>query len=165
MQQKLLFVGEEIEKLMNHYPCLREVCHNLRTDAYPAALFTGAAFLGTLMTRCTYRFYHRPQEIRRLNYCIFVIGDPGSGKSFAERLYDVIADPIIKESKVGMNAINRYKRKYKRWKDSGYKGDGPEEPKVLIRTHPARTSNRVFIEDMMDAVDLVDGKEMHLHML
>lgn len=164
-EQSLLYAGEEIEKLMGHYPCLREVCGKLRKDAYPAALFTGAAFLGTLMTRCTYRFYHRPQELRRLNYCVFIIGDPGSGKSFAERLYDVIADPIIKESKVGMNAINRYKRKYKQWEDGGCKGDGPIQPKVLIRTHPARTSNRVFIEDMMDAIDIVDGEEMHLHML
>ena len=155
MEQYLQMAGEEIEKLMVAYPCLRELCHRQRTDAYPAALFTGAAFLGTLMTRCTYRFYHRPQELRRLNYCIYIIGDPGSGKSFAERLYEVIADPIIRETKKGTNAVNRYKRKYKQWQDGGCKGDGPAEPKALIRTHPSRTSNKVFIQDMMNAVDIV----------
>lgn len=165
MEQYLQMAGEEIEKLMVAYPCLRELCHRQRTDAYPAALFTGAAFLGTLMTRCTYRFYHRPQELRRLNYCIYIIGDPGSGKSFAERLYEVIADPIIRETKKGTNAVNRYKRKYKQWQDGGCKGDGPAEPKALIRTHPSRTSNKVFIQDMMNAVDIVDGEEVHLHLL
>ena len=165
MEESLLIAGQEIEKLMDYYPCLRELCCKLRTDAYPAALFVGAAFLGTLMTRCSYSFYHRPEELRRLNYCIFIIGDPGSGKSFAERLYKVIADPIIRQTKVSTNAINRYKRKYKQWKDGGCKGDGPVKPKMLVRTHPSRTSNRVFIEDMMNAIDIVDGEEMHLHML
>lgn len=165
MEQYLQYAGEEIEKLMYAYPCLREICHGQRTDAYPAALFASAAFLGTLMTRCTYRFYHRPEELRRLNYCIYIIGDPGSGKSFVERLYDVIADPIIQQTRKSLNAINRYKRKYKQWDDGGRKGDGPTKPKELVRTHPSRTSNKVFIEDMMNAVDIVDGEEMHLHML
>ena len=165
IEQQLLYVGEEIEKLMDFYPCLREICHNQRKDAYPAAVFVGAAFLGTLMTRCTYSFYHRPEELRRLNYCVYIIGDPGTGKSFAKWLYETIADPIIRQSKISMNAVNRFKRKYKQWKDSGCKGDGPVKPKVLIRTHPARTSNRVFIEDMVNAVDIVDGQKMNLHML
>ena len=165
IEQYLLDAGQEIEKLMDYYPCLREVCHGLNTGAYPAALFTSAAFFGTLMTRCTYEFYHRPEELRRLNYCVYIIGDPGTGKSFAERLYNIIASPIIKQSKIGANAINRYRRKYSEWDKNGKKGDGPKKPKVLMRTHPSRTSNRVFIEDMINAVDIVDGEEMHLHML
>ena len=31
--------------------------------------------------------------------------------------------------------------------------------------HPARTSNAQFIQDMVNAVETVDGEEMHLHML
>ena len=164
-EQQLERMGQEIERLMPYYPCLREVCHRLQPEARPAALFVGAALFGTLMTRCTYRFYYQAHQLRRLNYCVFIIGDPGTGKSFAERLYEVIADPIIRETKKGTNAINNYKRKYSRWEKSGCKGEGPEKPKTLIRTHPARTSNRVFIDDMIDAVDIVDGEEMHLHML
>lgn len=165
IEQDMEWAGKEIERLMIDYPCLREVCKGLETAAYPAALFTSACFLGTLMTRCTYRFYHHPEEQCRLNYLVYIIGDPGSGKSFAKRLYELLADPIIRVSKEGMNAVNRYKRKYSEWENGGQKGDGPLKPKALIRTHPARTSNKVFIEDMNNAVDMVEGKEMHLHLL
>ena len=112
IEQNLEYFGNEIQRLMSDYPCLREICKGLETAAYPAALFTGACFLGTLMTRCTYRFYHRPEELRRLNYGVYIIGDPGSGKSFATRLYNLLAGPIIRVSNQGMNAMNRYKRKY-----------------------------------------------------
>ena len=60
IEQKMEIAGKEIENLMVYYPCLREICKGLEKAAYPAALFTGACFLGTLMTRCTYRFYFRP---------------------------------------------------------------------------------------------------------
>ena len=96
IERQMLFAGKEIEKLMDVYPCLREVCKGLKTEAYPAAMFASSAFLGTLMTRCTYRFYHRPQELRRLNYSVFIIGDPGSGKSFVTNLYELLAGPIRK---------------------------------------------------------------------
>ena len=107
--------GKEIEELMDDFPCLSEVCRGLETAAFPAALFTSACFMGTLMTRCTYRFYHRPEELRRLNYGVYIIGDPGSGKSFAAHLYKVLTEPLERESKKGMNAVNRYKRKYQQW--------------------------------------------------
>lgn len=165
IDRSMYYAGEEIEQMMDVYPCLREICKGLQTAAYPAALFVGAAFLGTLMTRCSYRFYVRPQELRRLNYCVFIIGDPGTGKSFAEQLYKILAAPIKRASEEGIHVMNCYKKAYKRWENGGKKGEGPTEPKALIRTHPARTSNKVFITDMMNAVDTVDGEEMHLHLL
>ena len=165
IEQYLYRQGLEIEQLSAYYPCLREVCHGLPTAAYPAAMFVGAAFIGTLMTRCTYRFYHQVERLRRLNYAVFIIGDPGTGKSFAGHLYKILAAPIIRETMKGTKAVNRYKRQLKRWLDNGQKGDGPEEPHPLIRTHPARTSNKVFIKDMIHAVEIVDGQEMHLHLL
>lgn len=165
IEQALESYGKEIEKLMKDYPCLSEVCKGLEVAAYPAALFVGGCFLGTLMTRCTYHYYYQRNLDRRLNYGIYIIGDPGTGKSFAGRLYNLIAGPIIQVSKEGMNAVNRYKRKYSEWEHGGQKGDGPKKPKALIRTHPARTSNKVLIEDMNNAIDIVDGEEMHLHLL
>ena len=165
IEQKMEIAGKEIENLMVYYPCLREICKGLEKAAYPAALFTGACFLGTLMTRCTYRFYFRPEEQRRLNYGVYIIGDPGCGKSFATRLYKLLAEPIARASKEGMNQVNRYKRKYSDWLNGAQKEDAPAKPKALIRTHPARTSNKVFIEDMNNAIDIVEGEEMHLHLL
>jgi len=165
MEQRLEEAGIEIEKLMGDFPCLRELCHLLKPAAYPAAVFTGAALYGTLMTRTYYYFYHRAYQERRLNYGIYIIGHPATGKSFAERLAFVIADPIEKQTEISLKEWNNYKRRLKRWEDGGKKGEGPVKPPLLIRSHPARTANKVFIEDMMNCVEMVDGKEMTLHQL
>ena len=116
----------------------------------------------TLMTRCTYRFYHRPEELRRLNNSTLIIGDPASGKSFATRLFKLLAAPMVAADKKGIAAINRYKEEMK---TKGANKEKPQKPKVLFRVHPARTSNAQFIQDMVNAVEVVDGTEMQLHML
>ncbi|MBO5466972.1 MAG: hypothetical protein J6A02_05965 [Prevotella sp.] len=159
--------GEEIRQMAKHFPCLSEAIYGLSEEQYPAAMFVAAAFFGTLMTRCTYRFYHRPDEERRLNYCVVVIGDPASGKSFATRLYKQIAAPIRYADQVGYDAINRYKRERQERTTSSkaQKGDALKKPQVVIRDHPARTSNAQFIQDMIGAVETVDGKQMNLHLL
>ncbi len=154
--------GEQIEALKDVYPCLKEALIGLPTAGYPAGMFTAAAFFGTLMTRTWYYFYHHPEEERRLNYCMFVIGDPASGKSFANRLYKQIAAPIKTADKVGYEAINRYKEETR---TKGSNKEKPKKPVVIIRDHPARTANGVFITDMNNAVETVEGKQMHLHML
>ena len=59
--------GEQIEKLSDEFPLLKDICKGLKRNQYPAAIFVGGGLLMTLMTRCTYRFYHRPEELRRLN--------------------------------------------------------------------------------------------------
>jgi len=128
----------------------------------PAGLFVTGAFMGTLMTRTWYYFYHRPEELRRLNYCVMVIGDPASGKSFATRLYKLIAAPIKTADKVGYDALNRYKEEMR---TKGSNKEKPKKPVVIIRDHPARTSNAQFIQDMNNAVEVVDGEPMHLHLL
>lgn len=43
IEQQLENAGKEIEKLMDVYPCLREICMGLKTQAYPAALFAGSS--------------------------------------------------------------------------------------------------------------------------
>ncbi len=159
--------GSKIEGMMADYPCLREVCGDLKKDQYPAALFASAAFFGTLMTRTWYHFYHLPEQERRLNYSIFIIGDPGSGKSFAGRLYNLIAAPIIMNDQVGNDAINRYKKEVKERSTSSkeQKKSALKQPTPIIRIHGTRTANGVFIEDMCNAVEIVGDKPMHLHML
>ncbi len=162
MTQRLEEWGMRIEELFGDYPILRDICKGLKRNQYAAALFVAGGLLMTLMTRCTYRFYHRPEELRRLNNSTLIIGDPASGKSFATRLYKILAAPIIKADKVGRDAINAYREEMK---TKGANKEKPKKPKVVIRVHPARTSNAQFIQDMVNAVENVDGEDMQLHML
>jgi hypothetical protein len=134
----------------------------LKRNQYPAALVVSGALMMTLMTRCTYRFYHRPSKLRRLNSSALIIGDPASGKSFATRLYEFLAAPIVAADKLGKDAINRYREEMK---TKGANKEKPKKPKVVVRIHPSRTSNAQFIQDMVNAVEDVDGVPMQLHML
>ena len=154
--------GEQIEALMPEYPLLRDICKGLKRNQYPAAMFVAGGLLMTLMTRCTYRFYHRPEELRRLNNSTLIIGDPASGKSFATRLFKLLASPIVAADKVGKEAINAYREQMR---TKGANKEKPKKPKVVVRVHPARTSNAQFIQDMVNSVENVDGEDMQLHML
>ena len=154
--------GEQIEELSKDFPLLKDICKGLKKNQYPAAMFVAGGLMMTLMTRCTYRFYHRPEELRRLNNSTLIIGDPASGKSFATRLFKLLAAPMVAADKAGIAAINRYKEEMK---TKGANKEKPQKPKALFRVHPARTSNAQFIQDMVNAVEVVDGTEMQLHML
>ena len=154
--------GAEIEALSEDFPLLKDICKGLKKNQYPAAMFVGGGLLMTLMTRCTYRFYHRPEELRRLNNSTFIIGDPASGKSFATRLFKLLAAPIVAADKVGKDAINAYREQMR---TKGANKEKPKKPKVIVRVHPARTSNAQFIQDMVNSVEEVDGEPMQLHML
>ena len=162
MSQMLWDWGAQIEAMFDDYPILKDICKGLKRNQYPAALIVAGAFEMTLMTRCTYRFYHRPEELRRLNSSALIIGDPASGKSFATRLFKLLAAPIVAADKVGRDAINAYREQMR---TKGANKEKPKKPKVVVRMHPARTSNAQFIQDMVNAVETVDGEEMHLHML
>ena len=154
--------GEQIESLSEEYPLLKDICKGLKRNQYPAAMFVAGGLLMTLMTRCTYRFYHRPEELRRLNNSTLIIGDPASGKSFATRLFKLLASPIVAADKVGKEAINAYREQMR---TKGANKEKPKKPKVVVRVHPARTSNAQFIQDMVNSVENVDGEDMQLHML
>ena len=162
ISQQLWAWGEDIEALMPYFPALKDMCKGLKRNQYPAAMFVGGGLMMTLMTRCTYRFYARPEELRRLNNSTLIIGDPASGKSFATRLYNLLAAPIIEADKAGKDAINAYREITK---TKGANKEKPPKPKVIVRVHPARTSNAQFIQDMVNSVEEVDGQPMQLHML
>ena len=162
MDQRLEDWGERIEELFDDYPILKDVCKGLKKNQFPAALIVAGCLMMTLMTRCWYRFYHRPEEKRRLNGSAIVVGDPACGKSFATRLYKLLAAPIIEAEKVGKKAINAYRELLK---TKGANKEKPPKPKVIVRVHPSRTSNAQFIQDMVNAVENVDGEDMQLHML
>ncbi len=158
--------GKEFEKMFDDYPCMREVCHGVAPSTYPAVIFAAAAFFGTLMTRCWYHFYDKPELERRLNYGIIIIGDPGSGKSAVGPLYKTICSPIIANDAIGNKMINDWKEKTK---DNQNKSDKKKVdmpfPDVQIRINGARTSNGEFIRNMNKCVDDKAGRLMNLHLL
>ena len=154
--------GAQIEVLSEDYPIIKDITKGLKRNQYPAALFVAGGLLMTLMTRCTYRFYHRPEELRRLNNSTLIIGDPASGKSFATRLFKILASPIVAADKIGKEAINAYREQMR---TKGANKEKPKKPKVVVRVHPARTSNAQFIQDMVNSVEEVDGQLMQLHQL
>ena len=162
INQQLWDWGAEIEALSEDYPIIKDITKGLKRNQYPAALFVAGGLLMTLMTRCTYRFYHRPEELRRLNNSTLIIGDPASGKSFATRLFKLLAAPIVAADKIGKEAINAYREQMR---TKGANKEKPKKPKVVVRVHPARTSNAQFIQDMVNSVEEVDGELMQLHQL
>ena len=153
--------GAEIEALFDDFPLLRDVCAGLKRPQYPAAVFTAGGALMTLMTRCTYRFYHRAYVDRRLNCSLYIIGHPASNKSMADDICEILIAPIEASDKAGKAALNRYKKDTKK---KAANKEGKDKPQGIIRIHPSRTSNGQLIEDMLNAKETVDGKEMQLHM-
>ena len=158
--------AEELQEMAAFYPCMKELFLNAHPHKMPAILFSSAALFGTLMTRAYYHFWYEPEIVRRLNYCIFIIGDPGAGKNVIEKFYFKIADPMIQADQGLIDAVNRYKdgRTERTTSTKAQKGDALKKPVVGIRVHPARTATGEFIRHMMAAVENVQGTPMNLHM-
>ena len=161
MLEKMDGWGAEIEALFDYFPMLKDVCEGLKRTQFAAALFVAGGLLMTLMTRCWYRFYHRPQQLRRLNCSLFIIGHPASGKSMADDLYKILATPMISADKAGKQALNRYKVDINK---KASNKEGREKPKGIIRVHPARTANGQFIQDMLNARENINGEDIQLHL-
>lgn len=153
--------GMEIEALFPDFPLLKDICAGLKKSQYPAAVFVAGGAMMTLMTRCWYRFYHRPQNERRLNCALMIIGHPASNKSMADDLVNILMAPIESADKAGKAALNRYKQDLKK---KAANKEGKDKPQGIIRIHPARTSNGQLIQDMLNAREIIEGKEIQLHM-
>ena len=158
--------AEELLEMAEYYPCMKELFINVHPHKLPAVWFSSAALFGTLMTRAWYHFWFAPKIIRRLNYCIFVIGDPGAGKHMIEEFYKIIADPMIQADHCLIDAVNRYKegRTERTTSTKAQKGEALKRPVVGIRVHPARTATGEFIRHMNAAVETIQGQPLNLHM-
>ena len=158
--------AEELQEMADHYPCMKELFLNAHPHKLPAILFSSAALFGTLMTRAWYHFWYEPELVRRLNYCIFIIGDPGAGKNVIEKFYKKIADPMIQADQILIDAVNRYKdgRTERTTSTKAQKGEALKRPVVGIRVHPARTATGEFIRHMQAAVENIQGQPLNLHM-
>ena len=158
--------AEELQEMAQYFPCMKELFLNVHPHKLPAVWFSSAALFGTLMTRAWYHFWYAPEIIRRLNYSIFIIGDPGSGKNIVETFYKKVADPMIQADQCLVNAVNRYKegRTEREISSKAQKGEVLKRPVVGIRVHPARTATGEFIRHMQAAVEDVQGRKLNLHM-
>ena len=158
--------AEEMQEMAEFYPCMKELFLNAHPHKMPAILFSSAALFGTLMTRAWYHYWYEPEIVRRLNYCIFIIGNPGAGKNVIEKFYFKIADPMIQADQGLIDAVNRYKdgRTERATSTKAQKGDALKKPVVGIRVHPARTATGEFIRHMLAAVETIQGQPMNLHM-
>ena len=158
--------AKELLEMAEYYPCLKELFLNVHPHKLPAVWFSSAALFGTLMTRAFYHFWYEPELVRRLNYCIFIIGDPGAGKNIVEKFYKKIADPMIQADQCLIDAVNRYKegRTERTTSTKAQKGEALKRPVVGIRVHPARTATGEFIRHMNAAIESVQGVPLNLHM-
>ena len=158
--------AEELTEMAQYYPCMKQLLLNAHPYKLPAIWFSSAAMFGTLMTRSWYHFWYEPEIVRRLNYSIFIIGDPGAGKNVIEKFYRKIADPMIQADKCLVDAVNRYKegRTERTTSTKAQKGDALKRPVVGIRVHPARTATGEFIRHMNAAIETVQGQPLNLHM-
>jgi hypothetical protein len=79
----------------------------------------------------------------------------------ADDICDILMAPVEASDKAGLAALNRYKQDTKK---KAANKEGKDKPQGIIRIHPARTSNGQLIQDMLNAKEIVDGKEIQLHM-
>ncbi|MBP5513785.1 MAG: hypothetical protein J6Y04_03270 [Bacteroidaceae bacterium] len=153
---------DKIRSLFSEYPCLREVCEPHPERLWPFLFFAAAALMGTDMTLCWYRFYDYPEKMRRLNYNVLGVGDPASGKGALVRIAELLTEPMEQADQLANDAMNQWKEEQR---SKGSNKDKAPKPKSIVRLHGARTSNNVFINDMVNAWTEVDGERMQLHML
>lgn len=165
INQRYFEFGEQFKDMFKYYPCMQEATSKFAVSSYPAVLFSVACMYGTLATRLFYYHYHEPELKRRLNYEVFVIADPASGKSGIGSLYKIIMAPLIVEDKVYNDSINKNKKARK--VNESVKDKERQKIEVVeskVRIHGSRTANNVFIEDMVNNVEEIDGELVHLHL-
>ena len=80
----------------------------------------------------------------------------------ADDIFELLSTPIAAADKAGKAALNRYKKDQKK---KAANKEGKDKPEALIRIHPARTSNGQLIQDMINAKETIEGKEIQLHMV
>ena len=153
---------EKIRSFFGVFPCMREVCQLTQERLWPFLIFATSGLAGTLMTLCWWFSYDNPVKKRRLNYNVLGVGDPAVGKGPLEDLCHIWAEPIEQADQLVNDTTNEWKEQVL---SKGANKDKAAKPKGVVRIHGARTSNNVFINDMMNAWTEVDGERMHLHML
>ena len=144
------------------FPCMQEVCEWTQERLWPFLIFATSGLAGSLMTLCWWFSYDNPFKKRRLNYNVLGVGDPAVGKGPLEDLCELWTEPIAQADQLVNDTMNEWKEQSR---SKGANKDKATKPKGVVRIHGARTSNNVFINDMMNAWTEVDGERMQMHLL
>ena len=141
-----------------------DACQLVSDENILAAVFASGTMFNTLMTRCWYEHYDG--QLTRLNPTTFIIGQPASGKSFADKLDSYIMAVMKNADAPARKAEREYKRQKKERDTSSkaQKGDALKQPEEMIRYLPSKTSNNVFFRRAENAKEIIDGDVMHLHL-
>jgi len=153
---------DTIESFFDVFPCLREVCEPHPRRLWPFLLFASAAMMGSCMDLTYYYFYADESERTRLNYIIWGVGDPTSGKRSLMRLMNLLLAPIIAEGELADESTNTWKS------ETDAKGANKEKdlrPEIYNRMFGYRSSNSEFIRSMINCKEEVDGELMGRHMV
>ena len=141
-----------------------DACQLVSDENILAAVFASGTMFNTLMTRCWYEHYDG--QLTRLNPTTFIIGQPASGKSFADKLDSYIMAVMKNADAPARKAEREYKRQKKERDTSSkaQKADALKQPDEMIRYLPSKTSNNVFFRRAENAKEIIDGDVMHLHL-
>lgn len=96
-----------------------------------------------------------------MNHLLELIGRQGSGKRFAVTLYELLMAPIKKSDEPQIQALNQYKRE--RTQNNGAAKNKTPEPKGIYRCLPPETSAASCRDAEVNAKEIIDGEEWHLH--
>lgn len=136
----------------------------LRDEIKLGGVLAAGAMFGTYLTKCWWNHYDG--ERRRLSYLVYVVGDAASGKSFIIDMDKHIMACMRYRDKIGRDWERQYKedkaRRATSRKDQGKEAQEIKHP--VIRYVPSTISNAKFYQRSMDAVQDVQGEEMHLHL-
>ncbi len=162
MTAMCVHIGAEIKKLFRHYPLLKLLCHGMKQKHYVAAMFTGAAFAMTLMTRCWYQLFPSPGRRCRMNCILEVIGPPGSGKHFMVDLRDIMMAPIKDVDAKQIAALNKWNEEQT---TAGANKTKTARPQGIFRCLPAESSASAIREAHMNAFEVIDEEKWPLHLI
>ena len=139
-------------------------CFGVDNENKLGAVFVAGTMFCTLMTRCWYE--HFDGQSHRMNPQAYIIGDPASGKSFADRLDRNIMGAMRAADRPAREAEAEYKRAQKERSTSSkaQKGDALKRPEGVIRYLPSRTSNAVFYRRQLNAKEEQGGEVTPLHL-
>ena len=119
----------------------------------------------TLATRCCYK--HFDGKLHRMNPNVACIGNPASGKSFANEYDDAIMAVMLAADEPGRRAEAEYKKEQRKRRTSNKAEKGEhqlKEPEECIRYIPSRTSNATFYKRLINAKELVNGEVIPMHL-